>query len=103
MTRWDCDRFWQFPRTEQPSFLLDLVQAGIERVKPSGILVVIGDIESGAHHAADALIEGTGRFSRILVGEEAGPVVFRYTKEPWGVFGAIPPTNRMLSAWQRME
>lgn len=103
MSRWECDRFWQWSKTEQPSFLLELIYAGVERVKPSGILVVIGDIESGAHHAADAFIAGTGRFSRILVGEEAGPVVFRYSKQPWGLFGVIPPTNRLLTAWQRME
>ena len=102
MTRWDCDRFWQWPKIEQPSFILELIQAGIDRVKPSGILVVIGDIESGSHHAADALIEGTGRFSRIMIAAEDKPVVFRYTKQPWGVYGVIPPTNRMLSAWRRV-
>jgi len=102
MNRWDCDRFWTLPKTQHPSFLENLVQKGIDLVKPWGVLVVIGDIETGSDHAADALIKGTGRFTRILVADEWGPVVFRYTKQPWGVYGVIPPTNRMLSAWQRI-
>lgn len=103
MTRWDTDRFWKMPRSLQASFLTQLVQKGIMSVKPGGVIVVIGDIQSGSHHIANAMIKNTGRFKPIPVGGNVEPVVFRYTKPPWGPYGVIPPTDRMVSAWMRIK
>ncbi len=102
LNRWDNDRFWNWPKMEQLAGLVDLVHDAIDRVQPGGALIVIGDVESGSHHVANSTIAYTGRFTPIPVGGNTVPVMFRYSRPPWGPFGVIPPTNRMVSAWRRI-
>lgn len=102
LNRWDNDRFWNWPKMEQLAGLVDLVHDAIDRVQPGGFLIVIGDVESGSHHVANSTIAYTGRFTPIPVGGNTVPVMFRYSRPPWGPFGVIPPTNRMVSAWRRI-
>lgn len=101
LNRWDNDKFWKWPKTERTAGFDKLIQDGINRVQPGGLLIVIGDVESGSHHVANSTIAYTGRFTPIPVGGHLVPVMFRYGGPPWGPFGVVAPTNRMVSAWRR--
>ena len=101
LNRWDCDKYWKWPKTAQMTGLGNLVQYGMDKVRPGGILILIGDVESGSHHLANAAIATSGEFVPVPVGSNLGPVMFRYRSQPWAAYGAIPPTNRMVSAWRR--
>jgi len=101
LNRWDCDKFWKWPKTAQMAGLGNLIQYGMGKVRPGGILIVIGDVESGSHHRVNTVIATTGEFEPVPVGGNLGPVMFRYSSQPWAAYGAIPPTNRMVSAWRR--
>lgn len=101
LSRWDCDRFWKYSRGLQPACIQQLVQFSMSKVASGCLLILIGDIESGCHHAANSMVANSGGYSPVAVGGQHHPVVFRYRSPPWGPFGVIPPTHRMISAWRR--
>lgn len=78
-----------------------MIPKAMTAVRPGGVLIVIGDIESRSVPIVDAGISGSGAFSRIPVGGNIRPVAFRYAETPQDMYGSLPPTGRLVSAWRR--
>jgi len=80
-----------------------LMRAAQEYLAPGGLLVVLGDTESGIHHQAVQVVQQTPKLKPLKLTAEDKPVLFTYTKRPWGPFDVLPPTGRLMSAWRHMR
>jgi len=101
LCRRDVEWFQTWPRNELPVRLFEMIQKAMSSVRPGGVLVVIGDIESRSVPIVDAIIAKYGAFSRVPVGGNIKPVMFRYAETPQDMYGSLPPTGRLVSAWRR--
>lgn len=101
LNRWDVAEYAARPRTDLPQTLRESLSKAIASVRPGGVLAIIGDIGSSSVPIADALVSWTGAFSRVPVGGNLRPVAFRYAERPRDMYGSLPPTGRLVSAWRR--
>lgn len=102
MTRKEIDDFWNWDPCDPCPCTGPLVEEALARVRPGGVLVVMGDVQSGTFHQGAALVRQRGDYREVPVGGQRGPVVFRYGRKVWGVYGSIRPTDRTTTAWRKM-
>lgn len=102
MTRKEIDRYWTWKPSARCSLTGPTVKMAMEKVRPGGVLVLLGDVESGAVHHGAAIVRKNPNYRRVRVGGHWKPVMFRYDRKVWGVYGTIRPTARLVSAWRRM-
>jgi len=96
------DKWLRHPRTDPGKHGSILLETAMEYLAPHGLLIVLGDVESGIHHQAEAALSKNDHLHRYQLTADNKPVQFTYAKQPWGIYGSLPPTGRLLSAWRRL-
>jgi hypothetical protein len=102
LTRDEIDPFWRQPASDPGHHAPSLVAIALDHLADDGLLVVLGDVASGVHHQAAALVAKEPTLHAIKLTPTGRPVQFGYEKPPWAPFGGLPATDRFVSAWQRM-
>lgn len=102
LTRDEIDPFWRSPAHDPGHHTLDLVATALQHLADDGLLVVLGDVDSGVHHLATGVLNKVPDLHPIKVTTSGRPAQFKYTKAPWAPFGGLPATGRFVSAWQRV-
>lgn len=101
LDRWQTESLWRTPAGLQVQDLEGQVQKALEQVRLGGVLIILGDAESGSTHGADKVIEGTRGFERRAIAGGHEMVMVNYETVPWAPFHMIPPTARVISCWKR--
>jgi hypothetical protein len=101
MNRMENDIYWRWPSEDQGDHCEPLVRYGLDHLSPGGIMVILTDTFSGQLHLARKVIQDDGRMVQIPIRPQ-GPmaVSYGYDKKPWGVYGCLRPTGRVLTAWR---
>lgn len=102
LARDEVDHFWRLPVCDAGNHVTGLVDAALRHLADDGLLVVLGDVESGVHHQATAMIAEDKDLQQIALTPLRRPVQFGYSKPPWAPFGGLPATGRFVSAWMRV-
>ena len=103
LDRDEIDLFWHLPVTEPGDHSGWLVQLGLRHLADDGLLVVLGDVDSGIHHEAVAHVANEIDLHEVKAAPTKNPVRFGYTKPPWAPLGGLPATDRFVSAWMRLS
>ena len=101
LTRWDLGKLHDIPKLDPGDHCEGLVAVALEHLADNGVLVVLGDVESGIHHDAVSAVTRHSFMEPIKLTADGRPVAFLYTEEPWTLFGCLPATDRFVSAWKR--
>jgi hypothetical protein len=101
LTRWDMGEFQDWPDHDPGKHCEGLVEVALDRLADDGVLVVMGDVVSGIHHDAVEIINRDETMSPVELTHSGKAVAFHYTEEPWTLFGCLPATDRLVSAWTR--
>ncbi len=102
LTRDEIDAYWQHPASDPSHHASGLVAAALQHLADDGLLIVVGDIESGIHHQATGLLAKVPDLLAIKLTPKGRPVQFSYSKPPWALAGGLPATDRFVSAWMRV-
>ena len=102
LTRDEIDAYWQHPATDPGTHAPGLVAVALQHLADDGLLVVLGDVESGIHHQATGLLAKVPDLLAIKLTPKGRPVQFSYSKPPWALAGGLPATDRFVSAWMRV-
>ena len=100
--RHELDQFWLWETNDPGNHCESLISMATSKLKSNGILVVMGDIESGIYHQAANQVESSKAFLPVAVGGNEKPVDFHYNNSKvWGLYGALRPTGRLMGAWKK--
>jgi len=97
--------YWKLSKSLRGSHSLPLVEIATKHLKPGGLLVVMGDIESGVHHQANAAIRRADLAPLEVLGCDlvSKPIKVLWGKPAWAPWGGLRPTDRLLSAWEKSQ
>jgi len=100
--RHELDRFWKWPKSDPGNHCDFLMTLALTQLADDGLLIVLGDIETGLLHQAANLIRRDPTLRPIRIAGNDRPVMFQY-KNPkvWGLYSSLRPTGRLMAAWRR--
>lgn len=80
-----------------------LLEYALDQLGPHGLLVVIGDVESGVHVHAKQRLDGEAGLVPVSVSEDGGTsAIIHYKSGVARRLGVLEATGRVVSAWRRM-
>ncbi|MCK6574672.1 hypothetical protein L6V77_26665 [Myxococcota bacterium] len=103
LLRDEIDLFWGVSPTAPGDHVAPLVDVALRHLGANGLLVLVGDVESGAHRQGVDLISKSPDLHNIRLTPNGRPMQFGYSSPPWAPFGGLPATDRFVSAWMRVQ
>ena len=97
----ELHRFWEWPTNDPGCHLPFLMTIAMTKLADDGLLVIMGDIESGQLHRAADIVRQDNSLVPLRIAGNDRPIQFQYKSKPWGLYDSIRPTGRLIDAWRR--